>query len=58
MQSSLWGNAGLGQKCIFNLIYCSVKAGGAFKASEWGGKICDVMAPAPEDVVVEGKRGL
>jgi hypothetical protein len=24
---------------------CSVKAGGAFKKTEWGGAICDAMAP-------------
>ncbi|EFJ47533.1 hypothetical protein VOLCADRAFT_105093 [Volvox carteri f. nagariensis] len=39
-------------------ILANVKAGGAFKASEWGGAICDAMKPQPGDVVVEGKRGL
>ncbi|GLC33281.1 hypothetical protein PLESTB_000351200 [Pleodorina starrii] len=39
-------------------ILANVKAGGAFKASEWGGAICDSMKPHPEDVVVQGKRGL
>jgi ureidoacrylate peracid hydrolase len=37
---------------------CSVKGGGAFKASEWGGAICDTMKPADTDVIVQGKRGL
>ncbi len=36
----------------------SVKAGGCFKASGWGGAICDAMKPAEGDLVVEGKRGL
>ena len=35
-----------------------VKEGGCFKASEWGGAICDELAPQQGDVVVEGKRGL
>ncbi|KXZ48356.1 hypothetical protein GPECTOR_28g763 [Gonium pectorale] len=39
-------------------ILGNVKAGGAFKASGWGGAICDSMKPAEGDVVVEGKRGL
>ncbi|GIL76417.1 hypothetical protein Vretimale_5955 [Volvox reticuliferus] len=39
-------------------ILANVKAGGAFKASEWGGAICETMKPHPGDVVVEGKRGL
>jgi len=39
-------------------ILAGVKEGGAFKASEWGGKICDDLAPQDGDVVVEGKRGL
>ncbi|KAG2500452.1 hypothetical protein HYH03_002019 [Edaphochlamys debaryana] len=39
-------------------ILGNVKAGGAFKASEWGGAICDAMKPREGDVVVEGKRGL
>lgn len=36
----------------------SVKAGGAFKKSEWGGAICDTMAPDPCDVMIQGKSGL
>eukprot|EP00882_Tetradesmus_deserticola_P008437 GHRQ01008896.1.p1 GENE.GHRQ01008896.1~~GHRQ01008896.1.p1 ORF type:complete len:202 (+),score=57.21 GHRQ01008896.1:1252-1857(+) len=39
-------------------ILANVKAGGAFKASEWGGAICDTMQPAATDVTVAGKRGL
>ncbi|PNW70126.1 hypothetical protein CHLRE_17g706800v5 [Chlamydomonas reinhardtii] len=39
-------------------ILGNVKAGGCFKASGWGGAICDAMKPAEGDVVVEGKRGL
>ncbi|GFR48526.1 hypothetical protein Agub_g10421 [Astrephomene gubernaculifera] len=39
-------------------ILANVKAGGAFKASEWGGAICEAMTPQPGDVVVQGKRGL
>jgi nicotinamidase-related amidase len=31
---------------------------GAFVKGTWGAEICDEMAPAPEDIVVEGKRGL
>jgi hypothetical protein len=36
----------------------SVKAGGAFKKSDWGGAICGAMAPQEGDIIVEGKRGL
>mmetsp|Transcript_32312 Transcript_32312/g.82080 ORF Transcript_32312/g.82080 Transcript_32312/m.82080 type:complete len:236 (-) Transcript_32312:405-1112(-) len=39
-------------------ILANVKAGGCFKASEWGGAFCEAMQPQPQDVVVEGKRGL
>lgn len=39
-------------------ILANVKKAGAFKASGWGGAICDAMKPAEDDVVVEGKRGL
>lgn len=39
-------------------ILANVKAGGAFKKTEWGGAICDAMAPKEGDIVVEGKRGL
>lgn len=34
---------------------CSVKGGGCFKASEWGGALIEEMKPAAGDVVVEGK---
>lgn len=36
----------------------SVKSGGAFKKSEWGGDFCPSMAPRDGDIVIEGKRGL
>jgi hypothetical protein len=36
----------------------SVKAGGAFKKSDWGGEICDALKPVEGDIVAEGKRGL
>eukprot|EP00775_Hariotina_reticulata_P005881 gene5881-6122_t len=39
-------------------ILANVKGGGAFKASEWGGAICDQMTPAGSDVVIKGKSGL
>jgi len=39
-------------------ILANVKAGGAFKASEWGGAICETMTPAAGDVTIQGKRGL
>ena len=42
---------------IFGIL-ANVKEGGCFKASEWGGKICDELAPQDGDVVIEGKRGL
>lgn len=30
----------------------------AFRAGTWGAAIVDALAPAPEDIVIEGKRGL
>jgi nicotinamidase-related amidase len=30
----------------------------AFRKGSWGAEIVDVLAPRPEDIVVEGKRGL
>ena len=39
-------------------ILKAVKDGGCFKASEWGGAICDELKPADGDIVVAGKRGL
>jgi ureidoacrylate peracid hydrolase len=30
----------------------------SFRKGSWGGKIVDVLAPHPEDIVIEGKRGL
>jgi nicotinamidase-related amidase len=30
----------------------------AFRKGSWGAEIVDVLAPHPEDIVVEGKRGL
>jgi nicotinamidase-related amidase len=31
---------------------------GAFVKGSWGAAICDEMTPAPDDIVIEGKRGL
>lgn len=39
-------------------ILANVKAGGCFKASEWGGAFCDAMKPLPNEIVVNGKIGL
>ena len=39
-------------------ILGNVKAGGAFKASGWGGAIIDTMKPHDSEVIVAGKRGL
>lgn len=39
-------------------ILANIKAGNAFLASDWGGKIIDSMAPVGHDIVVQGKRGL
>ena len=30
----------------------------AFRKGEWGAEIVDLLAPQPQDVVIEGKRGL
>lgn len=38
--------------------YCSVKASGSFKRNGWGGAICESMAPASDDVIIQGKSGL
>ena len=46
------------QSLLILLLANSVKAGGAFKASDWGGAICEAMTPAAEDVTIQGKRGL
>ena len=47
----------LNGKDLFGIL-ANVKAGGCFKASEWGGAICDEMTPLPEEIVVAGKVGL
>lgn len=47
----------LNGKDLFGIL-ANVKAGGCFKASEWGGAICDDMTPLPEEIVVAGKVGL
>jgi len=39
-------------------ILANVKAGQAFKASGWGGAICDSLTPVAGDVTIHGKRGL
>eukprot|EP00879_Flechtneria_rotunda_P009489 GHRR01009932.1.p1 GENE.GHRR01009932.1~~GHRR01009932.1.p1 ORF type:complete len:152 (+),score=32.19 GHRR01009932.1:182-637(+) len=39
-------------------ILANVKAGGAFKRSEWGGAICDAMQPGDDDIIIQGKSGL
>jgi len=39
-------------------ILANVVGGGLFKASSWGGAICDSLTPAPGDLVVKGKKGL
>jgi nicotinamidase-related amidase len=31
---------------------------GAFVKGSWGAEICDELAPEPDDIVIEGKRGL
>lgn len=36
----------------------SVKAGGAFKRSGWGAAICEQLAPADGDTLIQGKSGL
>jgi hypothetical protein len=36
----------------------SVKAGGCFKASDWGSALVEGLTPAPGEVTVAGKRGL
>lgn len=39
-------------------ILANVRNGNAFQSKEWGGAICDAMAPEPHDIVIQGKRGL
>lgn len=39
-------------------ILAGVKATNAFIEGEWGAQIIDALAPAPEDLIVSGKRGL
>ena len=39
-------------------ILANVRAAGAFKKSGWGGAIIEALAPRPEDIVLDGKRGL
>ena len=39
-------------------ILAGVKNGECFVAGEWGSAICDAMAPAEGDLIVQGKRGL
>lgn len=35
-----------------------MKASGSFKRNGWGGAICESMAPASDDVIIQGKSGL
>ena len=39
-------------------ILANVKGGNCFKASEWGGAICDQMKPSDTEIVIAGKIGL
>lgn len=39
-------------------ILAGIKEGELFKAGEWGSEICDIMKPAPSDLVCKGKSGL
>ena len=39
-------------------ILGNVKAGKCFPASGWGGQFCEALTPDPDDLIVEGKRGL
>lgn len=39
-------------------ILANVKGGECFKASTWGADFIESMTPAPEDIIVDGKRGL
>jgi ureidoacrylate peracid hydrolase len=39
-------------------ILANVADGGSFKASEWGGAFCEAVSPTPEEIVIQGKRGL
>lgn len=39
-------------------ILAGVVASNAFRKGSWGAEIVEEMAPEPEDIVVEGKRGL
>jgi len=47
----------LNGKDLFGIL-ANVKGGGCFKASEWGGAICDEMVPLPDEIIVAGKIGL
>ena len=39
-------------------ILAGVKEGEAFASGQWGSKICGVMTPAENDIIVKGKAGL
>jgi ureidoacrylate peracid hydrolase len=39
-------------------ILANVRNGNCFQAKEWGGAFCENMVPSPEDIVIQGKRGL
>eukprot|EP01041_Mallomonas_annulata_P012472 gene12472-26233_t len=39
-------------------ILGNVRAGKCFPSSGWGGEIVECMAPAPGEIIIQGKRGL
>lgn len=39
-------------------ILAGIKEGQLFKEGEWGSEICDLMKPAPSDIICKGKSGL
>ncbi len=39
-------------------ILAGIKEGQLFKEGEWGSEICDMMKPAPSDIICKGKSGL
>lgn len=39
-------------------ILGNVLAGKCFPSAEWGGQFSESVSPAPEDVIIEGKKGL
>ena len=39
-------------------ILANVKNGACFTGSAWGAEFCESMKPAPNDIIVDGKKGL